>query len=821
MTSPLKNSSTGTFTSGSTNFTLPQAVTPGDTVVIVATMTSVGVDSSQETIIWAGTDVTVGANTVPITTILPSGSSGSYSVSMWGGIGFIGNTQTTVGITTPPTICLPGDVVLVAANDNQPGSFSSPTTWSNGQPTNSLDSSDGMAVDYIIPLAPGPVSATFSSGSGAASNVLLDEAGAPLLDEGGQTILDESSGATVYTMACASMVLRPTLSVPWTENLCPNPSMEVSLEGYSEITGFETLFQDISTSRFGNYSLEVTTPGRVPGEGITTPMASIETTANGSASLYILGEAGFLTVSAVQTPGGQILGAIQVQLDGQDWQRIELDNLGLRGGQQFYLVVSTTTAQALTFWVDAVQYEPESPAHPYIDGDSASCTWVGTPGLSASFQQFQFPLILTGAMTLEGNLTTVAHGEIFVLGLLTGGMDMSGQPHPMAAVTKAGRTVIPPAIDTGVPGLPWEISGGGSLSCTAFSPGSALRNFGVWETGVDPDPAMTLLGPNNAGTDDAPVTQTSYNQIYGTFSAPKLSLDSQGNARWQAAAYMAAGFKIASQAVFGSTTPNAVNFAQFQVEKATSSTPTAYQLPRALLTLIKPTNLNYVTNPSFEASGGSFDTGWTAISGATLSSVTNPDGSHSLHVSVASAGQGVSVSVADLIVGDTFTASAYLEPVSAGISDINMSVGGVSVSANPSGYAYGLGAYGSGPYGGVNVGAAAMVTGSFAYRPSAAFQAPASTVTVSFIPVIATGASYPLTFNIDNVMVAPGEVLTDYGDGNSDDWQWELGGTPNLSRSYFYERQSVAASAVEQVLQQHIPLGLTAYTAQWALPPTQ
>jgi hypothetical protein len=605
----------------------------------------------------------------------------------------------------------------------------------------------------------------------------------------------------------------------YTTNFCPNPSIEYSTLGYAPITGTEQLSQ-VNHYYSGQFGLQVTTPGRLPGEGISTPAAVVAATVTGSASVSIFGETGLLTIQAIQNPGGQILGTFQVQLNGQDWQRIELDNLAMTVSDNVYLVIYTTTAQALTFLIDAVQYEPESPAHPYIDGDSPNCTWTGTPGASASYQQFQHPTRLSGGMLLEGTLGVVAQGEVFGITLMLGQMDMSGQDHPMVAVTSPGRTVIAPAIDTGITGLPWEIAGGGSISCTAASPGSGFSAFGIWETGVDPDPAMTLIGSNNAGTDDG---ATGYAQLYGAFTPPQQVLSSSGSALWNAAAYMAAGFRIASQAVYvSSAAPNAVNFAQLQIEKAAGSTPGSYQLPRSLLTIVKPTNLNYVPNPGFETSGGSWDQGWTAIGGATLTQQAGGFlGSFSMQVSVPSANGGVYVTVPGLILGDMFTASAYVEPVSGNIADIEMSVGSASVSANATGYPYGVGAYGSGPYGGVNLATAPMTTGSFAYRPWLPFAAPESTVTLSFIPVAVTSATYPLVFNIDCVMVAPGEVLTGYGDGSVDGWQWEAGGTPGLCRSYFYERENVAASAIQSVLDQHIPLGLSAYEPVYAAPPTQ
>lgn len=604
----------------------------------------------------------------------------------------------------------------------------------------------------------------------------------------------------------------------YTNNFCPNPSAEVSLTGYAGILGTEQLAQ-YPLGYAGSSSVQVITPGNVPGEGISTPAGTVVATVSGSATVAIYGETGTLVVQALQNPGGQILGTAFVQLDGQDWQRAEIDTLAMTANDNVYLAIYTQTAQALTFYVDAVQYEPETPAHPYVDGDSKFATWTGTPGLSTSYQQYQFPVSLDGSMVLGGTMIVVAQGEIFPVGVVSGMMDMSGDAHQMAAATVAGRTVIAPATDTGILGQPWWIAGGGLISgIVVLNPAGEFAAFGVWETGVDPDPAMTLIGYNNAGTLDASEVATSYAQLFGTFTPPQQSLDSAGRARWQAAAYMAAGFRIASQPVWSSGSPGAVNFNDVQVEKMTQQGPTAYQLPRSLNTIIKPTRLNYVTNPSFETSLA----GWTAINGATLTQLGSGfESSHSMQVSVPSAGGGVYIAVPDLILGDTFIASAYIDPTSANIADITIAMGGKSASANPTGYPYGAGGYGSGPYGGVNASGAPMVTGEWVYRPWVSCAAPESTLMLSFIPVAITGATYPLVFNIDLVLVEPGEVLESYGDGSTSGWEWELGGTANLSRSYFYERQGVGVNAVHSVLQQHIPLGLTAYEPAYFLPPSQ
>jgi hypothetical protein len=615
----------------------------------------------------------------------------------------------------------------------------------------------------------------------------------------------------------------------YTVNFCPNPSAETDLTGYSPVTGTETITQDL-VSFSGKYGVKVTIPGQAPGEGIATPFGPVIAYAQGSMSLYVYGTAGRLTVSAVQSPGGQVLGSIQVQPgSSSDWQRVELDQLAMTSGKDVFLEVTTTTTQALTFWIDAVQYEPTSPAHPYTDSDqqytstetssaAPSSARMGevmrdTAPAQIAYQAFQYPVSADGGMVLEGAIEVVVTGEVVVLSTIAGQMDMSGQLFNMAAVS-GPRTVIAPAIDTGIPGMPWLISGGGGISAvTIVSPGPGFAEFAIFGS-TDPDPAMTMIGPNNAGTVNG---KGNWTQVYGTFSPPAQRLDTNGNAVWQAAAYMAAGFKIGGQAKHTTSAPNAVNFAQVQVEKAHMSTPSPFQRPRSLSTIVKPSQMNYVTNPSIEQGTN----GWAGIVNATVVQVSGGyQGSYSLQVTVTEAGDGAMTEVPLLIFGDTFSASAYVSPVSGNIADIRINAENSSALALPSGNSFGAGGFGAGPFGGVNTAGAPMATGTW-YRAWTSFTAPASTATLKFTPVAVQGATYPLVFNIDCVAVNPGEVLEPYADGNSDGWQWELGGTPGLSRSYYYERESAGANAVQGVLDKHIPLGLTAYAPQFAVPATQ
>lgn len=609
----------------------------------------------------------------------------------------------------------------------------------------------------------------------------------------------------------------------YTNNFNPNPSAEVALTGYASLLGTEQVSLSTAYAYVGQNSVQVSTPGNAAGEGLITPAGAIIAAATGSASLWIIGQTGTLSVTAVNTIGGASLGSSTVVLDGT-WQNVAINGLGLVSGHNLLLLVQTTSQEEITFYVDAVQYEPESPARPYIDGDQYGCLWTGTPGLSTSYQQYQNPVVATGGMTLEGNISITVYGEMLQLGNVTpadgpiitisGQMDMSGAGHQINRLSGDG-TASGSFIDPGIPGLPWLVAGGGGITLTISSPGSGFRDFAVFET-TDADPAMSLVGWNNAGVappasvpSGATYSSSPYAQALAVFSPPVQTVDSGGQALWQGAAFMAVGFQLSGMPVGAPQTgsPNSIDVTDVQVNMSplTGGNPSvpSYQLPRSLKTVVKPTTMNLVPNPSMQNN----DTGWTAYGGAGVGQVATPsyDASGSLQVTVPFNDiGGAYITLSGLVLGDTYTASGYFLAVSSNIDYFWLGVGNTSPLTL---------------VGTVSNGGAAMPATEW-QRVSLSFVAPASTVQLVAGPALLSGTAN-MEFNVDCVMVAPGDVLTDYGDGNSDGWIWEQGGTAGNSPSFYYERQNAGSQAVQQVLSQHTPLGLAAYDPIYAVLPAQ
>lgn len=568
----------------------------------------------------------------------------------------------------------------------------------------------------------------------------------------------------------------------YTDNLCPNPSVENDLTGFAGLTG-TTLSQDTSQGKYGHSSMKVVTSGSGSGQGFTTPQATVPANGTGSMSFYIMGGTGTLNVSAISGSTPAVIASTTITLSGGDYQRVVVAGLPLNSGQSMYLLVQTNTAEVLTFWVDAFQYEMNATPHPYIDGSFPNCNWTGTPGSSASFQSFQFPTGATGGLLLSGQATPVVEGEIFQTSAL-GQLHLSG--------TETGTVTVNPA--------------------------GALSSFGVW-TASDFDPAVSYAAWSNA---QASSGSGAWNRIFGTFYPPQQTLGSDGKPLWNRAAFAAAGFTFKSMLNNNQQATADVQWERAPVVPGQNPAPTAWQSPRQISATIKPTRMNFCPNPSIEVSAA----GWTAVGSAVLTqdnSITMVQGTHGLKVAVNASTDGAYIMIPDLIIGDTYVVSAYVQG-GAGLQDVTMACSGSSVSSANQGIPYGgdlTHGYGEGPYGGVEATGSDMPTSQW-FRPFTVFTARASTVCLSFQIIAGGDIAYPTSFWVDAVLLETGDLLEDYFDGGfGTDYSWEGGGTAGLTRSYYYQRQAVSAGAVSTALATHTPLGIVAAAPVYSSPYSQ
>jgi hypothetical protein len=366
---------------------------------------------------------------------------------------------------------------------------------------------------------------------------------------------------------------------PYIGNFCPNPSFEISLAGYTNLTG-TAIAQTGTNAAYGHQSMQVMTEGHAPGEGVTGPVVTYYTEAiEGSMGVSLSSEApGTVVVSAYSSPGAVLLGSVTVEL-GIEWQRVTLSDLTIYGGDEVYLSITTPTAQSITFLVDAVQYEEQTPAAMYIDGDQPGSEWLGTPGLSASAMPSEFFTILHGGIDIEGTISVVVPGEDFDV-VLDGFVEVDG-----------------------------------TISSTVTDPIGAFDDFALFEL-TDPDPAQTYVSWNNAGQFSG---ESDYTKAYALFHPPLDYPVSGGVNAWNRAQYMAAGFEFvsvpagAAQNIIRATVENSPLAGATDV----SPVPRAYDPPRALHTIVHPSRLNYCPNPSFEVSTAD----WSAVGTGTLSQV--------------------------------------------------------------------------------------------------------------------------------------------------------------------------------------------------------
>lgn len=542
----------------------------------------------------------------------------------------------------------------------------------------------------------------------------------------------------------------------YTTNLISNPSFEVSTAGYTQLTG-TLIVRDTTTAALGSSSLKVTTDGITAGEGFSSPTAVVPTTCTGSASLYLMGQAGTVSVSAV-TAGGVVLSSIAVTLTGT-FTRYALNGLVITGTNvPVTIIVQTPAAQKLTFWADSLQVEPESPSTAYCDGDQAGCTWNGTAGLSTSFRQFQFGLSSTAGSTVSGRVAVIVPGEVFT--------------------TDPEVTVV-------------QVSG--TITVTVSSPVAVFDDFAIF-TLTDNDPAMTYALWNNSGIMTG---YNNYNQGYMYVTPPLDYPVSGGQFAWRRAAFAAVGYEFVNLASGAAANLTNVQVELPQINGAAAVTPRAWQTPRVINTIVKPNRLNYVANPSFETNISGWSAAGASTSVAADATVFTPDvgvygnllynaGAVSLKTTITASGtgQGCQTTVSNLIIGRDYIASAYVMP-DTGIADVELSIANGNGSASQAGTPYGGGTFGGGFYGGLPATLSQLPVSKW-YRAACIFTATSESHTLSLTALAITGAAYPTHFWTDAVLVEDGEVLQPYFDGSfGADAFWEGGVDLSTSSNLF------------------------------------
>lgn len=576
----------------------------------------------------------------------------------------------------------------------------------------------------------------------------------------------------------------------FTTNLCFNPAMQQGLLGYDSIFG-SNVFLDTNYFFLGGNSCRVECPGLKAGEGITCPGGLVPSASSCSASLYIYGK-GKVVITAVIGPGNVEQASFPATLTTA-WNRIIINDIPCSPGETLFLTVTTATVQSCIFWVSNVQIEPATPAHPYCDGDQLGCFWLDLP-FGRSVQQFQFPVTATGSEQAAGNVVPI------LLPLVFTAQAASTLSHELGDLVFNGIT----------------------------NPTAAFTDFGVW-TSADPDPAQTYTSWNTAGANSG--TSGAYNRNWSVYYPPLDYIVSDGSFLWKRAAYMALGWQFGTVPHGGTQTITDIQSEVLPITTGFAApSPSTFFPPRRLHTIVHPDRLNYVPNPSIEIS----TSGWTAVGSATLAQdgtksagniieyddVQHTAGTNSLKITVNASGDGAMITLADLIAGETYVASAYVQ-ADIGLDDITISCANGSGNIISSGIPYGTGEYGDIPFGGEPATLPDITTGIW-IRISCIFTAAASTEVLSILSSSGSDVSYPTHFWVDGILAEQGEVVGTYFDGGFGvNYSWETGGTAGLTRSYYYNNMSARAQALLNVLAKHVPLGISYATPRYSIPYTQ
>lgn len=578
----------------------------------------------------------------------------------------------------------------------------------------------------------------------------------------------------------------------FTTNLCTNPSFEAGTTGYTALNG-AVLGTDPTTAVFGSVSMVVSTPGIVPGEGFTGPATTLGSNTTCSLSLYISGQTGSntdvvgtVTVAAI-TSGGAVLSQVTLPVPIV-FTRVVLNSLAVTSGNTLAVMVTTPISQELLFWVDGVQYEPESPAQPYIDGDQLGCFWNGTAELSSSYQPYEFFIDSSGTSRADGYANVIAQGEIFAIsGEVVGEMEFSGT---------AGEPSV-------------------------LQPVAAFDDFAIYSL-TDVDPALSYPSWNNEGILSG---HTGYNRSYAMFTPPLDYIVSGGNYLWRRAAFAGLGWQFSSVPA-----GQAQNLTNAQVEFAMINgtnpvVPRAFEPPRQVYVNVQPDRLNLCTNPSFEVSLAGWSLTGTNASitqdgtqsvpdVGTFANVAYGAGNYSMNTTInAGTQQSVSIVIPDLIIGRQYAASAYIMTTE-GFDDIYMTIADGSADLSKAG--------GDPPYGGDlifpgyseefygGIGDFVEIPPVSWTRLSCFFTANFDMQTLSITASVDGAAVYPVTFWVDAVLVEPGEIAQPYFDGSfGEDALWEFGGTAGLTRSYYYTQLAQKEHIVTDALNSNIPLGIS------------
>jgi hypothetical protein len=339
----------------------------------------------------------------------------------------------------------------------------------------------------------------------------------------------------------------------------------------------------------------------------------------------------------------------------------------------------------------------------------------------------------------------------------------------------------------------------GRIAAGIRVPAAAFKDFSHYPYG-GVDPAMAWTGITSGTLKSA--VAGSYSRPYAAFTGPVDYPVSGSGYAWKRAAYASVGFKFVSMSANKHQILDAV---QFEPLPLGATGPSPYQNAREIHAVIKPTRLNYASNPNFESG----ITGYSVVQQSTLvADAFCWKGTASLKTTVsatATADSGFSFQVTGLIPGRRYTLSARVA-IATGCGNLYAwcSTGAVRITRNDF--------------------RTAKTDANRRWRVlTMTFDATQSTVSLGIdVSKSTMAAGVASIFWTDGVLVEEGTAVRDYFDGSMGaDYLWETGGSANLTRSYFYENRVERSYLIRTLLDENTPLGISSAVPQYAVLPTQ
>lgn len=387
---------------------------------------------------------------------------------------------------------------------------------------------------------------------------------------------------------------------------------------------------------------------------------------------------------------------------------------------------------------------------PYIDGDQPGCLWV-TPTDKKNSASSK---LVNNFISAKASSFSTGKATIFV-------------PRNKPFTIKPG----------------FSSTSGKLLLTNQPIPANSFDDFAVAPTG-HPDPMMTLTPQGTVST----ASDTAWTRVWSRFSAPR-AYPIPGGLAWPNAAYASVGARFTGVA---NTKVHYIDLVQ--LEKGPKAAPLPWEQPRTINVTVTPNRINWVKNPSLEVDA----TGWTS-NGSNSPVITRDTaqfkyGTASLKFTLAAnppAWTGVPYQSAAYILtgltsGNSYTFSSYVlrNPgcPKVFVFPIGQTPGGITTISD--------------------------YTGTWE-RISQTFTAAASTVTVGIgisQDEMTVGSS--AVFWADGILCEENTGVGTYFDGSFGvDYLWEASGSPNNSRSFYYQGRRDKTFRLLEILKQNVPLG--------------